>query len=929
MTPHHPVSYHSLKTMVLCGILVVLACALVTDTAAQTYLGNYTGYSSHGKALTIQADSSAVRFIFYAPDILRIDYLPAPASHPDSSFVVVQDTTAVISTTLVETDSTIEISSPALRVVCRKFPLRLAYYDVSNVLLVAEPLAGGLAASATSRSATFNMGADEHFYGTGERGTPIDRRGQAFDSYNRQIGGYTSPLPTMNINIPFVASTRGYAIYFENTYAGRFQFGTDNPTTFSYTAQGGELSYYLIAAPAVAAQLDRYTWLTGRQPLPPRWALGFIQSRYGYHNESEAAAMIDSMRRKEIPCDAIVLDLYWFLHMGDLLWNTASWPQPSTMMANFLARGFKTVVITEPYIIQPSTNFTMADVYGYFAKNGSGQSYLLSNWWSCTCNAALLDLTNPLARQWWWSKHPSFFGNELAGIWTDLGEPERHPSDMVHYLGTTAKVHNIYNLLWAKTIFDGFQQMRPDQRIFNLTRSGYAGIQRYGVITWSGDVGRSFGGLAVQPPMMLGMGMSGLAYHNSDIGGFCCGTTTPELYIRWMQYATFCPITRAHGTGQATEPWAYGAVAESICTKFLRLRYQLLPYNYTLAHQNYLTGMPLARPLFFAEPGNSALANESSTYLWGDAFVVSPVLAAGQTSQPVYLPPGIWLDYWTDAVYKGGQAISVPTPLDRIPLFVKAGSIVPLQPVMNYSNERPLDTLFLEVYPLPNEQGTFTLYEDDGSTLAYQSGSFAQTIFSQQVSQSADSLSGDQILDLLIGTSDGNFTGKLPRRVYLAEIPTLTEPPSAVTVNDLPLERRSSYGELRGSGGCYFDSTTRRLYIQVAGSTDSSYHITVHNFRTTTAVGVTPDPLKFHIYQNYPNPFNPVTIIRYALPHAGHVTLKVYNLLGEEVKTLVDEMESPGMKSVTFHAGSLPSGAYFYRLQSGEYTETKKLLLVK
>ncbi len=933
MTPHHlPFRYLSLRyvsTNAALAILTALTVALAAGSSAQTYLGNFTGSSSHGSSLTVRADSSAVRFVFYAPDVLRIDYLPAPGSVPDSSFVVVRDTTTPVATTVVETDSTIELFSSALRVVCQKFPVRFSFYNDGGALLLAEPPSGGFAAGPTSRSSTFTMSADEHFYGTGERGTAIDRRGQAFDSYNLQIGGYTSALSTMNINVPFVASTRGYAIYFDNTYPGRFQFGTGNPTTFSYSANGGELTCYLMAAPTVAAQLERYTWLTGRQPLPPRWALGFIQSRYGYHNETEASTMIQTMRQKEIPCDAIVLDLYWFIHMGDLLWNTSSWPQPSTMMANFLSQGFKTVVITEPYIIQQSTNFTMADVYGYFTKNGSSQSYLLSNWWSCNCNAALLDLTNPAARQWWWNKHPPFFGAELAGIWTDLGEPERHPSDMVHALGSTAKVHNIYNLLWAKTIFDGFQEMRPNERIFNLTRSGFAGIQRYGVITWSGDVGRAFGGLAVQPPMMLGMGMSGLAYHNSDIGGFCCGTTTPELYTRWMQYATFCPIARAHGSGQATEPWAYGAQAESICTKFLRLRYQLLPYNYTLAHENYLTGMPLARPLFFAEPGNNALASESSAYLWGDAFVVSPVVTAGQTSQFVHLPPGTWLDYWTDEVYAGGREISVPTPLDQMPLFVKAGSIVPMQPVMNYSNERPLDTLFLEVYPLPNEQGTFTLYEDDGATLAYQSGSFAHTVLSQQVSQSADSLQGDQLLDLLIGASDGSFEGKLTRRVYLADIHTLTQPPSSVTVNDLALGEQSSYGEMRTGGGFYYDSTARRLYIQVSGSTDSSYHVTVYNLRTTTSVGKTADPLKFHIDQNYPNPFNPVTIIRYSLPHAGHVTLKVFNLLGQEVKTLVDELENPGVKSVTFHAGSLPSGVYFYRLQSKEYTETKKLVLTK
>ncbi|MEK6571439.1 MAG: TIM-barrel domain-containing protein, partial [Bacteroidota bacterium] len=414
---------------------------------------------------------------------------------------------------------------------------------------------GGLATNQAERWAVFSLSSDEHFYGTGERGTSLDKRGHAFDSYNTQIGGYTSALPTMNINIPFLASSKGYALYFENTYRGRFDLGSSDPTKFMYKAFGGELSYYLIVTRRIQDQLEKYAWLTGHQPLPPKWAFGFIQSKFGYRNDTEARMLVRTMRQKQIPCDAIVLDLYWFSQMGDLLWNLSAFPNPFQMMSDFLAQGIKTVVITEPYISSLSSNYSVAAASGYLGQNGQGQPYVLNNWWSCGCDAGLLDLTRPSAQDWWWGKHPEFFGNELAGIWTDLGEPERHPDDMQHYLGSTAKVHNIFNLLWARTLFEGYGRFRPSQRLFNLSRSGYAGIQRYGVIPWSGDVGKSFGGLAVQLPMMLNMGMSGLAYHNSDIGGFCCGTTTPELYVRWMQYGTFCPITRAHGTGQPTEPW--------------------------------------------------------------------------------------------------------------------------------------------------------------------------------------------------------------------------------------------------------------------------------------------------------------------------------------------------------------------------------------
>ncbi|MGA2624431.1 MAG: TIM-barrel domain-containing protein [Bacteroidota bacterium] len=912
----------------ICGMMY----ASLLTCGAQTYLGNFTGYSIEGKATTVHADTSSVRFIFFTPEIVRVDFLPGPATVLDSSLVVIQDTTADVATSIEETDSSIAITSASMKIVCGKNPLRIAYCDGAGKLLLTEPASGGLATNQAARIAAFTLNQDDHFYGTGERGTSMDRRGQAFDSYNTQIGGYTSALPTMNTNIPFITTTGGYALYFENTFPGRFDFGVGDASQFSYTAGGGELSYFVLVAPTVADQLERYTWLTGRQPLPPRWAFGFLQSKFGYQSQTEATSIVQTMRQEQIPCDAIILDLYWYQAMGDLAWNTSAWPQPFTMMSDFLAQGIKTIVITEPYIVQTSINFSEASSNAYLAKNTINQPYLLNNWWSCGCNAGLLDITNPAVQTWWWSKHPGFFGTELSGIWTDLGEPENHPLDMLHYLGSAAKVHNIFNLLWAKTVFNGFHQFRPNQRLFNLTRSGYAGIQRYGVIPWSGDVGKSFGGLAVQPPMMLGMGMSGLAYHNSDIGGFCCGTTTPELYVRWMQYGTFCPITRAHGTGQPTEPWGYGAQAESLCTKFIQLRYQLLPYIYTMAYENYQTGLPLARPLFFADANDNNLTNESSSYFWGDAFLVSPVVQVGQTSKLVYLPRGTWIDFWTDNVYQGGSMISVPAPLDKMPLFVRAGSIIPLQPLMNYSDERPLDTLILRMYPVAGPQNTFSLYEDDGKTLDYQSGKSAQTRVTQSIAELTDSTGKIPVLDVLIGASQGVYDGRPTQRVYLVDVHGISRKPTAVSINDQLAPERLSIDELRQNGnGFYYDQSSQRLYVHVPTVPDSSYHMVAQNIQTTTSVENLKGPLEFRLEQNYPNPFNPVTTVSFVIGSSSFVTLGVYDVLGKKVATLVNEVKQPGKFTVKWDASDagLPSGVYFYRLTAGTFVETKKLILVK
>lgn len=810
--------------------LLLCILLLAPPLSAQTSPGNFSGFTHAGSAVSVHAGLSEIRLTFYAADILRIDFLASPSSPVDASFVVIRDPANNLSVSVRDTDSLLVISSSRIQVNCRKRPLRLSFADSAGRVLLEEPDSGGMAANHAERRVRFSLNANEHFYGTGERGTSLDKRGQAFESYNTQVGGYSTPLSTMNLNVPFLASSNGYALYVDNTYRGRFDLGASDTSVFSYTATGGDLSWYLIAAPTIPEQLKRYTWLTGRQPLPPRWAFGFIQSKNRYQDENEARSTVRTMRDKHIPCDGLVLDLAWFDHMGDVSWDTSRWPRHEAMISDFLTQGIKTVLITEPYIVQPSHNFSEAESLGYLAKDTTGRTFLLDKWWSCGgCTASLLDLTNPAAQRWWWEKHPGAFGSHVAGIWTDLGEPERHPKEMVHYLGSAEKIHNIYNLLWAKTIFDGFNLLRPGERVMNLSRSGFAGIQRYGVLPWSGDVARSFGGLEVQMPMMLNMGMSGLAYHNSDIGGYSRMPTTPELYVRWMEYGVFCPITRAHGAGEsvhgsATEPWQFGPQAETICRDFIRLRYRLLPYIYTLAYRNFESGLPLAQPLFFLDLTDARLLNESSSYMWGDAFLVSPIVRAGQTTKSLYLPRGTWINFWTDEVVRGGKHIVVDAPLERMPLFVKAGSIIPMAPVMQYSDEHSLDTLTLSIYPAESGEASFTLYEDDGKTLEYQEGRHSFTTFTQR-SLMSDGISS---LRLTAGESQGMFAGKPRERTNIFEIHGIPQKPAGVRCRGAAVaERGTSLNPPPLPRQFWYDAPARKLYIQVLCNTDSSYGIDV------------------------------------------------------------------------------------------------------
>jgi len=906
-------------------IVILFLCFLSIDSFSQTYMGVYTDHQINGNSIRIFADTASLNFIFYKPDLVRVDYHPAPFTLIDSSFVVVQDTMETVNYSVDNLGTELIIETTGMKIVCKKFPVRIFYYNSSGELILAEPSTGGVANHNDERHVNFVLNNDDHFYGTGERGTALDKKGETFYSYNTQIGGYSTPLSTMNINIPFLANSNGYGIYFDNIYPGWFDLGDENQDKLYYKTFGGEMSYYLLVAETVPQQLDKYTWLTGRQPLPPKWALGYIQSKYGYRNENDARLMIQTMRQKQIPCDAVILDLYWFEHMGDIAWNFVDWPNPFAMMQDFLDDGIKTIVITEPYIVEYSSNFQTALNNGYLAFNSQGQPVLLNGWWSCGgCNAGLLDITNPAAQQWWWNKHPTFFGNELAGIWTDLGEPEAHPEMMNHYLGSRNKVHNIFNFLWAELIFNGINQIRPNKRVVNLTRSGFAGIQRFGVIPWSGDVARDFGGLKVQLPMLLNMGMSGMGYHNSDIGGFCCGTTSSELYVRWMQYGTFCPVTRAHGVdNQPTEPWGFGAEAEQISKKYIELRYKLLPYIYTMAYENYKTGMPLARPLFFDYPEVISYKNYSNAYMWGSALLVAPIVDENQITKNISFPVGEWIDFHSDKVIEGGGSYVVQAPLEILPLYVKRGSIIPMQPVMNYTDELPLDTLILEIYPSQFNDATFSLYEDDGVSLDYQSGGFAITELSQAIAPNDE-------LVINISASIGNFSGKFTQKIYLAHVHHMGVKPSAVLKNNNPISERLSYAEMRNNeNGYYYDENKRILYAQIKGSTDSSYQIKAIDIVLSSKQITEPLPEDFILYQNYPNPFNPSTIIKYTVKEPAFISLKIYDVLGNKVATLLNEEKPAGEYEIRFSGNALTSGVYFYQLKAGNFIQTKKMVLIK
>ncbi len=896
---------------------LIAVILLLLPIPVRASLGDLTAVRSGGRTVELEAGAATVRLIFYRPDLVRVDFLPGPASAVSPTPAVATDTSEAAPVAVTEFVDRVEARSPGLTVRATRRPLRLSFLDATGAEILREAPEGGLNVDGDRRSATFVLGAHDHFYGTGERGIALDLRGRAFDTANQAFYGYGAPPPTMNLNVPFLANLAGCGIYFDSSWPGRFDLGAGNTNRFSYTANGGELSFYVIAQATVPAQIEALTWLTGRQPMPPRWALGYLQSKFAYRNEAEVRAVARGFRDRGIPCDGIILDLYWqgpVSEMGNLSWDRAAWPDPFRMMRDLRADGFRTIAITDPYLTRESARFATALERDAFARAATGTPYLLQNFWACGCPAGLVDLTDPAVQSWWWSLHPDFMGDEMAGLWTDLGEPERHPDGMVHHLGPAPEVHNLFNLLWAKTVFGGFRSFHPDRRFVNLTRSGFAGIQRYAAFPWTGDVQKSFAGLAGQIPLLLNTGMSGIGYLGSDTGGFCCGATTPELYARWMEFSAFGPMARAHSGDQPAEPWAFGAQTEAVARSFLRLRYRLLPYRYTLAWENHRTGMPLARPLFFADPADPRLRDVTDAYLLGGAFLVAPVVRDGWRQRTVPLPAGDWVDYWTDERVKGGADVTVSAPLESMPLFVRAGSLVPMQPDAEHTDGPPSDTLIVAAYPAVDAgERRFTLYEDDGESLGYMRGEFALTDISQAVARADSEVSVSVTFD----PSRGVYPGMPRARTYRAEIHGVGREPTAVTLNGRPVS---------GSGtsvGYAYDAVGNVLSITFPASPDSGYRVVAENVGEPYTEPPAEPSFTAALGQNVPNPFDGVTSIPYRLRRSAAVDLRVYDVRGREVARLEGVRVGPGPHQAQFQASDeagrpLGSGMYFYRLLARE-----------
>jgi len=686
----------------------------------------YENCTFQNNELHIQTNDGYYLIKAYSDYIVETNFIPKGETYnPKSHAVVLKDNSKSSHS---EDDSSIQFETNGIEVHIQKDPFHISY-NYKGKKLLSENL--GYIKTDSTKVLNFNIGKDDVLYGGGTRVLGMNRRGNRLKLYNRAHYGYETHSELMNYTLPMVLSSKIFAVHFDNAPIGFLDLDSKNNNTLNYETISGRMTYQVIATDSWADLIDQYTDLTGKQPLPPRWAFGNFSSRFGYHSEAETRYTVNKFLEDDIPLDAVIIDIYWFGkeifgHMGNFEFLKDSFPTPLKMIQDFKKQGVKTVLVSEPFILTTSKKWQEAVSEQVLAKDMHGKP---KTWDFYFGNTGLIDIYNPKGEAWFWNIYKEMANMGVAGCWGDLGEPEVHPYDALHLTGNADEVHNIYGHDWARLVFEGYQRDFPDQRAFILMRAGYSGSQRFGLIPWTGDVNRTWGGLKPQTELALQMGMQGLGYMHSDLGGFAGGEKfDPELYTRWLQYGVFQPIYRPHAQEHIpAEPVFHDEKTKALAKKSIELRYQLLPYIYTAAFQNNQTGIPFMRPLLFEEPSNTHLLTYSKSYLWGDNFLVSPITDPLVKTQEIYFPKDAnWHDFYTDKMYEGGQSYTIDLVEESIPVFVKSGAFIPMINTIQSTDEYSLEEMDVHFYYDPSVSTSQNIvYNDDGMTPnAFEKGNY-------------------------------------------------------------------------------------------------------------------------------------------------------------------------------------------------------------
>ncbi len=710
-------------------------------------LGDVQSVETNDRNVDLKCDNANLRLSILAPNLVRVRFTPTDSFLPRRSWAVNRpdEDWAPVQFEVQDQDG-IEISTDRIRVEIDRAPCRVRFFNRSGTPF-AQDTEMGIGWRIGQVACWKHIEADEHFYGFGERAGLLDKRSEIKTNWTVDALDYSSIDDEMYQAIPFFIALRPglvYGVFLNITHWSRFDLGATQPGVLQIEARSDELDYFMVYGESPAEILETYTALTGRMPMPPKWALGYHQCRWSYESEEVVRNIAQEFRSRRIPCDVIHLDIDYMHGYRVFTWGPKRFSDPAKLIAELKQNGFKTVTIVDPGVkYEPDGDYP---VYheglekDCFVRSADGK---LVSGYVWPDKSVFPDFLRSEVRHWWGDWQHVLTDVGIAGIWNDMNEPclaDRPFGDEGTHIffpmdapqgnpdenGTHAETHNLYGYNMARASYEGLERLRPNERSFVLTRSGFAGVQRWSSV-WMGDNQSLWEHLEMSLPMLCNMSLSGVAFVGADIGGFA-GNATAELFARWMQAGMLYPFMRGHSalTTAQHEPWVFGDRVEAICREYIELRYQLLPYLYTLFWQATNTGAPILRPLLYDYPNDPKTYNLHDQVLLGSSFMAAPIYRPGVEYRAVYLPEGTWFDWWSGERYNGNTHILAYAPIERMPIYVKAGSIVPMQPIVQYVDERPIDPLRIRVW---TGEGTFTLYEDDGRSFEYQSGQSATTTF--------------------------------------------------------------------------------------------------------------------------------------------------------------------------------------------------------
>lgn len=733
--------------IVLLVSLGVTHGALAQDTKA---IQLTSGYTIDGNRVTFTSSSGAkLQLQFSSSSVVRIWFdREGRLERSNPSFAVVNEELEDVGKINVNDEpASFEIYTAKLRVRLNKNPMQLLIYDKWQKLIFSDYRDQGHVTNGTHIVANKVLRSDEQFYGLGEKTGPLNRRGRAYKMWNSDRPCYSTQEDPLYKSIPFFMSSYNYGIFLDNTYKTEFKFGSESEESYSFEAPNGAFIYYFIYGKDYKDIQQQYIALTGKPIMPPKWALGFAQSRGLYTKEDQALEVAAEFRKRKIPIDIIYQDIGWTQYLQDFEWRKGNYNDPKGMLQKLRANGFKVILSQDPVISRANeAQWQEANQLDFFVKDiRTGKAYDMP--WPWGGNCGVVDFTIPAVADWWGKLQQKPLDDGAHGFWTDMGEPAWSNEEdvdrlhMQHHLGMHDEIHNVYGHTWDKVVKEQFEKNNPNKRVFQMTRAAYAGLQRY-AFGWSGDSGNGadvlegWGQLANQVQVGISAGLGGIPFWTTDITGYCGDITdypaTAELFTRWMQFGIFNPLSRSHHEGDnAVEPWLFGEVAEKNAKAAIELKYQLFPYLYSYSRVAHDTGLPIMRGLFMEYPQDDQATKAEDQFMFGEELLVAPVLKKGERVKRVYLPDGEWIDFNDKTtVYLGGQQVAYRAPLNTIPIFVKKGSIIPMMPVMQYIHENPTHPLLIHIFPnYEDEKATFTLYEDDGESLDYQKDIFAKTAF--------------------------------------------------------------------------------------------------------------------------------------------------------------------------------------------------------